>query len=146
LRELGVRIVIDDFGTGYFSLSHLRQFPVDQLKIAGEFVQGADAGDRSSALAGAIVALGRSLDITTVAEGIETAEQAERMRSLGCTYGQGYLFSRPMAGAQFRAQTGATSAVEAEAATEVASRAEPSARRRRRTRARGALAPNPSAG
>jgi diguanylate cyclase (GGDEF)-like protein len=145
LRELGVRIVIDDFGTGYFSLSHLRQFPVDQLKIAGEFVQGADAGDRSSALAGAIVALGRSLDITTVAEGIETVEQAERMRSLGCTYGQGYLFSRPLAGAQFRSQTGATTVVDAEAATDVASPAEPPARRRR-PRARGALAPNPSAG
>jgi diguanylate cyclase (GGDEF)-like protein len=145
LRGLGVRIVIDDFGTGYFSLSHLRQFPVDQLKIAGEFVQGADAGDRSSALAGAIVALGRSLDITTVAEGIETAEQAERMRSLGCTYGQGYLFSRPMAGAQFRSQTGLTTGIDAEAGTEVASPAEPPARRRR-TRPRGALAPNPSAG
>jgi len=58
LRGLGVRISIDDFGTGYFSLSHLRQFPVDVLKIASEFVQGADAGDRSSALAGAIISAG----------------------------------------------------------------------------------------
>ena len=144
LRELGVRIVIDDFGTGYFSLSHLRQFPVDQLKIAGEFVQGADAGDRSSALAGAIVALGRSLDITTVAEGIETIEQAERMRSLGCTYGQGYLFSRPLAGAQFRSQPVDQTVAGVEAATDVAAPSEPPARRRR-TRTRS-LAPNPSAG
>jgi diguanylate cyclase (GGDEF)-like protein len=142
LRELGVRIVIDDFGTGYFSLSHLRQFPVDQLKIAGEFVQGADAGDRSSALAGAIVALGRSLDITTVAEGIETIEQAERMRALGCTYGQGYLFSRPLAGAQFRAHP-----AEADPAAVVETgipAGEPAPRKRRPSRSR--LAPNPSAG
>ena len=96
LRELGVRIVIDDFGTGYFSLSHLRQFPVDALKIASEFVQVSEADSRSSVLAGAIVALGESLGIETIAEGIETAEQAERMRSLGCRYGQGFFFSPPL--------------------------------------------------
>jgi diguanylate cyclase (GGDEF)-like protein len=94
LREMGVRVVIDDFGTGYFSLSHLRQFPVDALKIASEFVQ-TEAGSRSSALAGAIVAMSESLHIVTVAEGIETKEQADRMRSLGCVYGQGYFFARP---------------------------------------------------
>jgi diguanylate cyclase (GGDEF)-like protein len=96
LRELGVRMVIDDFGTGYFSLSHLRQFPVDALKIAAEFVQDADPGSRSSALAGAIVAMSRSLGIMTVAEGIETPAQAARMRTLGCTFGQGYHFARPL--------------------------------------------------
>ncbi|MGH2445323.1 MAG: putative bifunctional diguanylate cyclase/phosphodiesterase [Candidatus Limnocylindria bacterium] len=96
LRAIGVRVVIDDFGTGYFSLSHLRQFPVDALKIASEFVQVADDDSRSAALAGAIVALGESLDIATVAEGIETKQQAERMRTLGCTYGQGYFFARPI--------------------------------------------------
>ena len=90
VRALGVRTVIDDFGTGYFSLSHLRQFPVDALKIASEFVQDTDRASKSSALAGAIVAMGRSLDIETVAEGIETAEQADRMRDLGCLFGQGY--------------------------------------------------------
>jgi diguanylate cyclase (GGDEF)-like protein len=100
LRQLGVRMVIDDFGTGYFSLSHLRQFPVDALKIASEFVQDAETGSRSSALAGAIVALSRSLAIQTVAEGIETAEQADRMRQLGCTYGQGFYFSVPVGGAE----------------------------------------------
>ena len=100
LRALGVRVVIDDFGTGYFSLSHLRQLPVDALKIASEFIQVADDDSRSAALAGAIVALGESLDISTVAEGIETREQAERMRSLGCTYGQGYFFARPMTAAE----------------------------------------------
>jgi hypothetical protein len=64
---------------------------------AGEFIKDVEAGSRSSALAGAIVALSHSLEIQTVAEGIETAEQAERMRSLGCTFGQGYFFSKPVA-------------------------------------------------
>jgi diguanylate cyclase (GGDEF)-like protein len=96
LRELGVQIVIDDFGTGYFSLSHLRQFPVDALKIAGEFVQASNSDARSAALAGAIVALSQSLGITTVAEGIETADQAKRLESLGCTFGQGFFFASPM--------------------------------------------------
>jgi EAL domain-containing protein (putative c-di-GMP-specific phosphodiesterase class I) len=98
LRALGVRVVIDDFGTGYFPLSHLRQFPVDALKIAGEFTQAIDdeADARSSALAGAIVAMARLLGIETVAEGIETVAQADWMRSLGCTSGQGYYFDRPL--------------------------------------------------
>ena len=96
LRDLGVRVVIDDFGTGYFSLSHLRQFPVDALKIAREFTQETDAPTRSSALAEAIVAMARSLGIETVAEGIETAVQAERMTALSCTYGQGYFYAMPL--------------------------------------------------
>jgi diguanylate cyclase (GGDEF)-like protein len=96
LRALGVSIAIDDFGTGYFSLSHLRQFPVDILKIAGEFVQAAPGDAKSAAVAGAIVAMSKSLGITTIAEGIESAEQAARMRELGCTYGQGFHFARPV--------------------------------------------------
>ena len=96
LRTMGVRIVIDDFGTGYFSLSHLRQFPVDTLKIASEFVQTPRTDAKSAALAGAIVAMSDSLEITTVAEGIEDTDQAARMRALGCTYGQGYFFARPL--------------------------------------------------
>lgn len=96
VRQLGVRIVIDDFGTGYFSLSHLRQFQVDVLKIASEFVQVPESDAKSAALAGAIVAMSDSLEIPTVAEGIETEEQAARMRALGCTFGQGYLFAAPM--------------------------------------------------
>jgi diguanylate cyclase (GGDEF)-like protein len=103
LRHLGVRIVIDDFGTGYFSLSHLRQFPVDILKIASEFVQVSEGDAKTSALAGAIVALGRSLEIRTVAEGIETEDQAQRMRGLGCAYGQGYHFAQPTPGAEVAA-------------------------------------------
>ena len=103
LRGLGVRIVIDDFGTGYFSLSHLRQFPVDILKIASEFVQVPEGDARTAALAGAIVAMGRSLEIRSVAEGIETAEQADRMRALGCAYGQGYHFAQPIPGSDVAA-------------------------------------------
>ena len=109
VRALGVRTVIDDFGTGYFSLSHLRQFPVDALKIAKEFVQETDATSKSSALAGAIVAMSRSLGIETVAEGIETPEQAERMRELGCAFGQGYAFARPMLEADLLAGFGTPS-------------------------------------
>ena len=96
VRALGVRTVIDDFGTGYFSLSHLRQFPIDTLKIAREFVQDMDEASKSSALAGAIVAMSRSLGIETIAEGIETEEQAVRMRSVGCAFGQGYAFAAPL--------------------------------------------------
>jgi EAL domain-containing protein (putative c-di-GMP-specific phosphodiesterase class I) len=103
LRALGIRTSIDDFGTGFCSLSHLRQFPVDALKIAGEFVADSAPGSRSPAVAAAIVALSRSLAIATVAEGIETPEQAERMRDLGCTYGQGYYFARPMPARELRA-------------------------------------------
>jgi EAL domain-containing protein (putative c-di-GMP-specific phosphodiesterase class I) len=96
-------VVIDDFGTGYFSLSHLRQFPVDILKIASEFVQVAGSDSKTAALAGAIVAMGRSMGIGTVAEGIETAEQAERMRVLGCAYGQGFHFAKPAPGVEVAA-------------------------------------------
>jgi len=103
LRNLGVRIAIDDFGTGYFSLSHLRQFPVDSLKVASEFVQVAETDSRSSALAGAIIVLGQSLDIETVAEGIETEAQALRMKALGCGYGQGYYFAHPLSEAEIEA-------------------------------------------
>ncbi len=100
LRAMGIRIAIDDFGTGYCSLSHLRQFPVDVLKIAAEFVEDNEPGSRSPAVAGAIVALSRSLGIEAVAEGIETPNQAERMRALGCRYGQGYHFSKPLPGSE----------------------------------------------
>jgi diguanylate cyclase (GGDEF)-like protein len=103
VRGLGVRIAIDDFGTGYFSLSHLRQFPVDSLKVASEFVQVAETDSRSAALAGAIIALGQSLGIETIAEGIETTDQASRLQTLGCAYGQGYYFSEPLTADQVEA-------------------------------------------
>jgi EAL domain-containing protein (putative c-di-GMP-specific phosphodiesterase class I) len=99
LRELGVQVAIDDFGTGSFPLSELRDVPVDTLKIAPELVRGPaeTTTDATSRMAGAIVAISDRLELTTIAEGIEDADQAARMRDLGCTYGQGYYFARPMA-------------------------------------------------
>ena len=129
LRDLGVRIVIDDFGTGYFSLSHLRQFPVDVIKIASEFVQVPDTDSKSAALAGAIVAMGRSLNIKTVAEGIETAEQAARMHELGCSYGQGYYFAKPAAADHIDSEVFAVGTLLAGAAAEGAPAPESSADR-----------------
>jgi EAL domain-containing protein (putative c-di-GMP-specific phosphodiesterase class I) len=94
IRDLGVRIAIDDFGTGYSSLGYLRRFRVDILKIAREFIGPADR-EEEWAFASAIVALGRSLDVTIIAEGIEDAGQLRRLRELGCEFGQGFLFARP---------------------------------------------------
>ena len=97
LRDLGIRIAMDDFGTGYSSLAYLRRFPVDSLKIARELIAGpAESDDPEAwAFARAIVALGRSLGLSTVAEGIETPQQLRVLRGLGCGLGQGYLFGRP---------------------------------------------------
>ncbi len=96
IRGLGVRIAIDDFGTGYSSLGYLSQYPLDVLKIDRSFVQGMDKGPNGRALASAVVALGRSLKLKVVAEGIERAEQEWDLRNLGCDYGQGYLYSKPI--------------------------------------------------
>ena len=92
LRRLGVRLALDDFGTGYSSLSHLRDFPIDTLKIAKPFV---DRIEQDSTFIDAILRLASTLDLEVVAEGIETQEQAEMLRSLGCVLGQGYYFARP---------------------------------------------------
>jgi EAL domain-containing protein (putative c-di-GMP-specific phosphodiesterase class I) len=99
LRALGIRIAMDDFGTGYSSLAYLRRFPVDSLKIARELIAGpAESNDPEAwAFARAIVALGRSLGLSTVAEGIETPQQLRVLRGLGCGLGQGYLFGKPAA-------------------------------------------------
>jgi EAL domain-containing protein (putative c-di-GMP-specific phosphodiesterase class I) len=105
LRRLGVRLAIDDFGTGYSSLGYLHAFRVDELKIDRSFVSGpsgmngAGGSPRRDAkvLSRAIVELGRALSLDMVAEGIETAAQAEWFRGLGCRYGQGFHFARPLA-------------------------------------------------
>jgi diguanylate cyclase (GGDEF)-like protein/PAS domain S-box-containing protein len=93
LKSLGVRLAMDDFGTGYSSLSYLSRFPVDILKMDRSFV---GAGD-NEALTSAIIALGASLSLDVVAEGIELAEQASSLQARGCEIGQGFLFARPMA-------------------------------------------------
>ena len=97
LKQIGVRLAIDDFGTGYSSLSYLQQFPVDILKIDRSFTDGLMRGSHDDALARTIIALGDLLTLRTIAEGVEHARQHARLRDLGCDYGQGYLFSRPLA-------------------------------------------------
>ncbi|WP_423790545.1 putative bifunctional diguanylate cyclase/phosphodiesterase, partial [Micromonospora globispora] len=101
LADLGVRIAIDDFGTGYCNLAYLRDLPVTELKVAGEFVAGlrAPATDPASRtderILGSLVSLAHALDLTVTAEGVETADQAERLRTIGCDAGQGWHFGRP---------------------------------------------------
>jgi EAL domain-containing protein (putative c-di-GMP-specific phosphodiesterase class I) len=95
LKALGVRIAIDDFGTGYSSLRYVARFPADFLKIAKPFVDGLH-DDKDAALVQTIVSLGASLGMEPIAEGIEQRAQLERLRVLGSTYGQGYLFARPL--------------------------------------------------
>ncbi|MBI3688171.1 MAG: sensor domain-containing phosphodiesterase [Actinobacteria bacterium] len=96
LKERGARIAIDDFGTGYSSLAYVRQFPVDALKIDRSFVAGMSDSTESDALIHTLVQLGRILGLTTIAEGIENANQLERLREAGCSAGQGYLVAAPL--------------------------------------------------
>ncbi len=95
LKELGVAMIIDDFGTGYSSLTHLKRFPVDELKVDRSFVAGLGTSGKDGAIVNAVIALAHSLDLTAIAEGVETADQRERLQSLGCDVGQGYYFGRP---------------------------------------------------
>ena len=96
LKALGVQLAIDDFGTGYSSLRYLQQFPVDILKIDKSFVDRIDHDDHDVALVRTIVTLSDMLGLTTVAEGIERAEQLARVQRLGCVLGQGHYFARPL--------------------------------------------------
>jgi len=95
LRELGVHIAIDDFGTGYSSLSYLKRWRVDTLKIDRSFVRDLVTDLSDLAIVSAIIAMARHLHIKVVAEGIEGWQQLEKLRQLGCTYAQGFLFARP---------------------------------------------------
>ncbi|MBS3964591.1 MAG: EAL domain-containing protein [Methylomonas sp.] len=97
LKAIGVRFAIDDFGTGYSSLSYLRQFSVDKLKIDRSFVQELDSGNvEDLAIVQAVVQMGNSLGLETLAEGVETGQQAEQLRQLGCHSGQGLFWNKPM--------------------------------------------------
>jgi diguanylate cyclase (GGDEF)-like protein/PAS domain S-box-containing protein len=96
LRALGVRISIDDFGTGYSSLAQLQAFPVDEIKIDRRFVAQMERDDRDAAFVGAILALGKSLSVEVVAEGIEGSGQQQLLADQGCHLGQGYLFGYPL--------------------------------------------------
>ncbi|MBR1161122.1 EAL domain-containing protein [Bradyrhizobium elkanii] len=96
LKAQGLRIALDDFGTGYSSLSYLRSFPFDKLKIDKSFVRDATATHGSKSIVRAVISLGRSLGMTTIAEGIETVEQLDHMRAEGCNEAQGFLLSHPV--------------------------------------------------
>jgi diguanylate cyclase (GGDEF)-like protein/PAS domain S-box-containing protein len=95
-REHGVRIALDDFGTGYASLTHLKQFPVDHIKIDRSFVRDLEQDSDDEAIIAAVISLGRSLQLQVTAEGVETHGQARRLRELGCDHAQGYLYAKPM--------------------------------------------------
>jgi diguanylate cyclase (GGDEF)-like protein len=96
LKNMGVRISIDDFGTGYSSLGYLQRFPIDTLKIARTFVKDITTNPDDAAIARAIIALAQSLRLEVIAEGIETTEQLELLRTQGCEIAQGFLLSRPL--------------------------------------------------
>lgn len=102
IKELGVSIAMDDFGTGYSSLGYLRSFPFDRIKIDQSFIRDLSKDKESLAILRAVVGLGRSLGIVTTAEGVETRDQLEVLRTEGCTDAQGYLFSRPQNAAGLR--------------------------------------------
>jgi diguanylate cyclase (GGDEF)-like protein len=115
LRADGVKVAVDDFGTGYSSLAYLRDLPIDILKIDRSFMPADSSDCRQAALVRAVVDLARGLQLTTVAEGVETTEHADLLRSLGCDRGQGYLFARPAPAADVSARLEAAMPVPAAA-------------------------------
>jgi diguanylate cyclase (GGDEF)-like protein/PAS domain S-box-containing protein len=96
LKSLGLKLALDDFGKGYSSLSYLHHFPFDTLKIDRSFISRIGSGGENTEILRTIIALAKGLELSVVAEGVETAGQLARLRDLGCQFGQGYLFSRPL--------------------------------------------------
>ena len=105
LSRMGVLVSVDDFGTGYSSMSYLRRFPIDKLKIDRCFVSELLARPDDASIVKAIVSLAHSLQLKVVAEGVETTEQLELLKTLGCDQYQGYLFSAAVPAAEFTALT-----------------------------------------
>jgi EAL domain-containing protein (putative c-di-GMP-specific phosphodiesterase class I) len=97
LKDRGVRVAIDDFGTGYSSLAYLRRLPVNSLKIDRTFVETLAAATPDEVIVRSTIDLAHNLNLTVVAEGVETAQVWNRLSTLGCDYGQGYFISRPLA-------------------------------------------------
>jgi len=107
LRGMGVRLLLDDFGTGYSSLAHLKRFPIDIVKVDRLFVSGVETPDGDDhAIVAAVLAMSWATGKRVIPEGIETPGQAERLRGMGCSYGQGYLYGRPMPPGELRALFG----------------------------------------
>jgi len=102
LRGLGCQVSIDDFGTGHSSLSYLKRFPVDTLKIDRSFVQGLPADTQDASIVNAIIGMTRGLGLRVVAEGVETEEQLRYLRAQGCDEAQGFLISRPVGAASLK--------------------------------------------
>ena len=96
LRKAGTKIALDDFGTGYSSLTHLRDFPIDFIKIDKSFVARLEHEQESRLIVQSLIQMAANLNIKTVAEGIETPGQADLLRQIGCEYGQGFLFAKAM--------------------------------------------------
>ena len=101
-HELGIKVSIDDFGTGYSSMTYLKRFPLDSLKIDRSFIMDTPDNSEDVAIAQAIIALGHSLNLRVIAEGVETEEQYEFLKEQGCDEVQGYLVSRPVPEDTFR--------------------------------------------
>lgn len=97
LKERRIQISIDDFGTGYSSLNYLHRLPADNLKIDRSFVSQMKPGNRNYKIVNTIITLSNQLELSVIAEGIETPEQLQSLKQLGCEFGQGYLFSKPLA-------------------------------------------------
>jgi EAL domain-containing protein (putative c-di-GMP-specific phosphodiesterase class I) len=110
IKDLGVSIALDDFGTGYSSLVYLHRFPIDSIKIDRSFSEAIIESQRSRAIIRAIIGLARSMDLRTVAEGIEEQAVADALRLVGCDFGQGTYFSRPMSEADLTAMLAGKSA------------------------------------
>jgi EAL domain-containing protein (putative c-di-GMP-specific phosphodiesterase class I) len=96
VRKLGIRVALDDFGTGYSSLGYIDRYPIDAVKIDRSFVSRMMSFERSEAIVSSILSLGRALNLDITAEGVETAEQYQRLRDMQCPYFQGYFLSKPL--------------------------------------------------
>ena len=116
LRRMGVQIALDDFGTGYSSLSYLRSFPFDKIKIDRSFIKDLAKGAEPLAIVHAVAGLAKRLNMTSTAEGVETAQQLETLQAIGCTEMQGYLFSRARPASEIRQFFGKPSVANAGAA------------------------------
>jgi EAL domain-containing protein (putative c-di-GMP-specific phosphodiesterase class I) len=103
LRWMGIKIALDDFGTGYSSLAYLKNFPLDRLKLDRAFVKDLPENESDKAIARAVIALGHNLGLQTLAEGVETAAQAEFLTQAGCNVFQGYFYGKPMSAAELEA-------------------------------------------